>query len=126
VEFGAFVLERALGRGGMGEVFLAHRSDDPDRTRVVLKRLLPDHDQRSDFVKRLVLEAQVAAHLSHPNLIHLIEFGCVGTQHYVTMEYIHGVSLKRVLEVTFGNDAPPPPPVGLRIAAGILLGLSAM
>jgi serine/threonine protein kinase len=118
-----------IGRGGMGEVYLARRASAPEGEEpIVVKRMRPEiaQEAKAEHLKRLVFEAQVAARLSHPNLVRLLEFGKVGDCHYLAMEYVRGWTLKRLLEDVFETDLPPPTGVGLAIACGILDGLSAM
>ena len=77
--FGPFLLHRLLGRGSMGEVYLATRKNDEAAEPVILKRMRPQVARDEEYQRRLVLEAQVAARLSHSNLVELREFGkCMG------------------------------------------------
>jgi len=124
--FGAFVLHRSLGRGGMAEVFLAARDTEPGRPRFVLKRCRDDVDVDEEILARLKLEAQVAASHDHRNLVDLIEFGKVGDRPYLVMEYVQGISLDRLLAHVFDNDDPPPSSAALAIGIGLLDGLGAL
>lgn len=87
---GRFELVRRLGRGGMGEVFLAR---DGER-QVVLKRLLPHlaHDRR--LGEAFLREAGVAARLSHPNIVRVLELGEAGGGFFFTMEYVEGCDVR--------------------------------
>ncbi len=122
--FGPFELERALGRGGMGEVFLASRRRGG--TPLVLKRIRPEVAGDAQYRRRMLFEAQVASRLRHPNLVSLLEYGQVGDCPYLAMEMVEGWSLRRVLERTFAAREPPPLPVSLALAVGVLEGLGAM
>ena len=64
---GRYSLERVLGRGGMGIVYLAHEValDRP----VALKLLPPEMAAQEDVRDRFLLEARTAAKLSHPNIV---------------------------------------------------------
>lgn len=124
--FGPFDLLRLLGRGGMGEVFLARRRDQPEAGEVVLKRLRPELAETPEYKKRLLFEAQVASRLQHPNLVRFLEFGRVGQCDYLVMDHVAGFSLKRLIDRALDNDEPPPRPIALSIAEGILQGLAAM
>lgn len=124
--FGPFDLVKALGRGGMGEVFLARRRGQPELGDLVLKRLRPELAETPEFKKRLLFEAQVASRIIHPNLVRFLEFGRVGQCDYLVMEHVAGFSLKRLLDHAFEHDQPPPVPVALSVVEGILEGLSAM
>ncbi len=124
--FGPFVLTKLVGRGGMAEVFLAHRDGEPADPPVVLKRLRPEVALDPEYGKRLALEAQLASLLSHPSLVKLIEYGRVGDCHYLVMAQVRGHSLRRLLEHAMDHDRPPPLAAALGIAEAVLGGLSAM
>ena len=72
-DFGHFVLERELGHGGMGGVYLARDKmlDRPVAIKVMLKTLGAD----PTFVERFQREAQAAARLNHPNIAQIYSFG---------------------------------------------------
>ena len=87
---GAYVLERELGRGGMGSVFLGHRADGSVEHKVAVKLIRPE--QLDDHtLARFRLERQVLALLKHPNIATLLDLGELddGTP-YVVIEYIEG------------------------------------
>jgi serine/threonine-protein kinase len=87
---GAYRILRSLGRGGMGEVFLAERADDQFRQQVAIK--LVRGGSLSPLVKiRLKQERQILASLDHPNIARLYDGGSTkdGTP-YLVMEYIDG------------------------------------
>lgn len=122
--FGSFELLRLLGRGGMAEAFIAQHS--PDEHPLVLKRIRPDYAHNEEYLRRFVLEAQVASRLHHPNLASFREFGRVGRCHYLVMDMVRGHSLHRLLDVVFLQQEPPPLTVAMALSAGILDGLAAM
>src|SRR6266704_7225950 len=64
---GKYKLERLLGKGGMGQVFLAH--DLTLEREVAIKVLPPDVAQDDQVVRRFQQEAKTAAKLDHPNII---------------------------------------------------------
>jgi len=92
---GPYQLLELLGRGGMGEVYLAH---DPRLNRRVALKLLPpaiaDHGER---VRRFEQEARAASAISHPNVAHIYEIGEAQSQHYIAMEYVRGRTLRQAL-----------------------------
>lgn len=124
--FGSFELLRLLGRGGMAEAFIAEHRSGGDVAPVVLKRIRPDYAHNEEYLRRFVLEAQVASRLNHPNLARFREFGRVGRCHYLVMDMVRGRSLHRLLDVVFRQQEPPPLEVALSLSAGILDGLAAM
>jgi two-component system, LytTR family, response regulator len=90
-----------LGKGGMGEVFLAE--DTRLYRKVALKVLLPDVAQDLDKLARFVQEARAASALNHPNAAHIYEIGEADGRHFLAMEYIEGETLEKRL----AGDALP-------------------
>jgi tetratricopeptide (TPR) repeat protein len=86
-----------LGRGGMGEVYLA---DDLTLGRkVAIKFLLPDKKQDPEARRRLLREAQAAASLDHPGICAVFEMDeTPDGRIYIVMQYVEGETLARVLE----------------------------
>ncbi len=87
----SFLIERLLGRGGMGSVYLA-REPSLDRL-VAIKLLPPDRAQSSDLRERFRREARTAAQLSHPNIVPLLTFGEDHGLMYFVMAFVEGESL---------------------------------
>ena len=92
IRFGSYVLLRRIARGGMAEVFLAQQRglEGFDR-RVAVKRILPHLADSPDFVKMFLAEAKLAAQLSHPNVVHIYDFGKVENDYFIAMEYVEGI-----------------------------------
>jgi predicted Ser/Thr protein kinase len=84
-------VERLLGRGGMGAVYLACELA-LDRE-VAIKVLPPERGADEDSRARFRREARTAARLSHPNIVPLITFGEVNGLAYYVMGYVRGESL---------------------------------
>ena len=93
---GRYLFLELLGRGGMGEVYLAH---DPRLNRRVALKLLPagiaDELAR---VRRFEQEARAASAISHPNVAHIYEIGEEQGRRYIAMEYISGRTLRQALQ----------------------------
>ena len=79
-------IEKLLGRGGMGEVFLATQ-ERLDR-KVALKLLSSKLCADADFVRRFQAEARAAAALSHPNVVVVHDVGEESGRHYLSMEFM--------------------------------------
>jgi len=88
-------LLKELGKGGMGEVYLAQ--DTLLDREVVLKFMLPQYLANPELKARFLREARVAARLKHPNLITIHDFGEDQNRAYIAMEYVDGESLKDLL-----------------------------
>src|ERR1700759_1351813 len=76
----------------MAEVFLAQQRglEGFDR-RVAVKRILPHLSDTPDFIKMFLGEAKLAAQLTHPNVVHIYDFGKVDSDYFIAMEFVDGV-----------------------------------
>jgi serine/threonine protein kinase/tetratricopeptide (TPR) repeat protein len=90
-----FELLRELGRGGMGVVFEARQLSLGRRVAVKILPLASTMDPRR--LQRFKHEAQAAAQLDHPHIVHVYGVGCAGDVHYYAMQLIEGDSLAGVL-----------------------------
>ncbi len=88
---GRFVLLRKLGEGGMGTVFAAY--DEQLDRKVAVKLLHPIEKEATRLRQRMLREAQAMARVSHPNVLHVYDVGELGSQIFIAMEYIDGVTL---------------------------------
>src|SRR5690242_11801263 len=99
----------------MAEVFLAQQRglEGFDR-RVAVKRILPHLADSPDFLKMFLGEAKLAAQLSHPNIVHIYDFGKVEGDYFIAMEYVEGVHAGQLFKHG-EHDGPHPgdrlPPV---------------
>jgi Tol biopolymer transport system component/tRNA A-37 threonylcarbamoyl transferase component Bud32 len=117
-------VERRLGRGGMGEVFLAY--DDRLRRQVAIKRIRHEGPLSAAQRRRFQREAQAAARLNHPAIVQIFdlvadeagEAGEAGDA--LVMEYVEGESLAEVRA-----RGPLDPAIAVRLAREIALGLGA-
>ena len=85
---GRYTIESALGRGGVGVVYLAY---DPDLERRVAVKVLQDDDP--DHRARLLREARAMARLAHAGVVTVFDVGTVDGRDYVTMELMDGGTL---------------------------------
>jgi serine/threonine protein kinase/tetratricopeptide (TPR) repeat protein len=81
-----------LGKGGMGEVYLAE--DTELHRRIALKVLPGGFTRDSDRVRRFVQEAHAASALNHPNIITIHEIGRLDDTHFIVTEFIEGQTLR--------------------------------
>jgi len=99
-QIGRYRIDRLLGAGSMGNVYLAHDAD-LDRPVAVktLRDLALDPETREIFLSRFQNEARAAARLQHPNIVQIFDVGDdrkVGP--YLVFEYVHGHTLKQALK----------------------------
>lgn len=88
---GHYVIERAIGFGGMGEVYLA--TDTKLGRCVALKTLPPSFASDPNFLRRFSNEAQAAANLNHPNVATIYSVEDFDGLQFITMEYVDGQTL---------------------------------
>ncbi len=88
---GRYQIRSRLGKGGMGEVYLA---DDTQLGRLVAIKLLPPETTSDEHArKRLVREARALATLDHPNICSVYEVGEADCRSFIAMQYIEGETL---------------------------------
>ena len=94
-ELAGYRLERLLGRGGMGVVYLAE--DTRLGRKVALKLLAPELAEDDRFRERFLRESQLAASIDHSNVIPIYEAGEADGLLFIAMRYVEGTDLKKLL-----------------------------
>src|SRR5215212_3995049 len=94
---GEYSIQRELGRGGMGIVYLAR---DVQLDRDVAIKVLPSHLASADARERFVREARMAAGLSHPHIVPIHRVGEAGGFVFFVMSYVEGETLGERLRRT--------------------------
>jgi predicted Ser/Thr protein kinase len=109
---GRFVLAQRLGEGGMGTVYKAldlRKQEAQDRTPfVALKVLSEDFRRHPEALKSLQRETKKAQTLAHPNVITVHDFDRDGATIYMTMEYLPGQSLDKIVRAKDFKGLPKP------------------
>jgi serine/threonine-protein kinase len=106
---GDFQIERLLGRGGMGDVYLA-RQLSLGRP-VAVKVLKPAFAADPAAMARFESEAWTAARLNHPHIVHVYHLGQEGQVRFIAMEYVPGITLRMYIE----RQGPPPVGIALKL-----------
>ena len=99
---GKYLIERKLGQGGMGTVYLAKHTDL--KKMIALKVLPRDKAKNPILVRRFKAEAQAAAQLEHPNIVAVFDTGEIDGYLYIAMEYVEGIDLYE--QVKHGGPIP--------------------
>ena len=98
---GAYTIERELGEGGMGSVWLARRTDGRFEGQVAIKFLHAGLVPRAD-AERFAREGRILARLAHPHIARLVDAGLHGppgaTQPYLVLEYVDGLPIDQHCE----------------------------
>jgi serine/threonine protein kinase len=96
VFFGNYQLERELGQGGMGTVYLAR--DTGLNRKVALKILKADLSEDPMFAQKFLDEVEVTASLAHPNIIRVYTLGEQDERLYLVMEHLDQPSLEQKMD----------------------------
>jgi len=120
---GRYVIGKSFASGGVGTVHLGRLCGAGGFSRVVaIKRLFPIHAGDAEFREMLLREGRLASRIRHPNVVPTIDVVQTEKDVYIVMEYVHGVSLSRVLK---NRRAPMPVSIALGIIECVLAGLHA-
>jgi serine/threonine protein kinase len=97
-QFGPYRLVRQIAVGGMAEIHLAKtRGIAGFEKYVALKMIHPNFAEDEQFIQMLVDEAKIAVQLNHGNIAQTFDLGRVGETYYITMEYVDGADLYKLL-----------------------------
>ncbi|MGQ4596714.1 protein kinase domain-containing protein [Nocardia sp. R6R-6] len=113
--FAGFTIEKLLGQGGMGSVYLARHPRLPRQTALKLlnRELFADAEVRARFER----EADLAAQLDHPNIVAVYDRGTEDEQLWISMQYVDGVDAATV------NPRDLPPERAVQIIEGVAAAL---
>lgn len=126
MKLGSYQLLRPIGRGGMGDIWLATQVGPGGFKRpAVVKRLLETLTDEGEFLEMFLEEARLAALIHHPNVVSVFDFARDGDTYFLAMEYVHGITLRSLLKTAKQRNTLLPEPVVATIAAQALQGLAA-
>jgi len=110
--------------GGMAEIFLARGVNTAGVERyVVLKRIIRDKAHDTHFVQMFLEEAKLAAQLQHANIAQVYDIGKLGDSYFFTMEYVHGETVRGLLQRARSLRREIPLGLVLTVIAGSAAGL---
>lgn len=122
--FSRYELQERIGIGGMAEVFRARAWDASGSARdVVVKKILPHHDEEAEFRSMFMDEARIAANLDHPNVVRVLDLGRLDGDLFLAMEYVEGSDLLRLATWLEGANRRMEIGTALHIAMRILAAL---
>jgi serine/threonine-protein kinase len=122
--FGKYRLLRTIASGGMGAVVEAvYCPEGGFERKVAVKRIHPHLAAHQPFVDAFRAEAELCAHLSHPNVVHVFDFGRVGETYFLAMEYVEGTTLSALLTAACETRVQIPVDVAGHVAKKLLSGL---
>jgi hypothetical protein len=117
--FGSYVLERRLGAGGMGVVYVGRHLQSGEH--FALKLMRDSLGASPALLRRFAIEAEAAARLNHPHIVRIHEVGEFQGQPFVSMDLIRGESLDaRLARGDFGLDADDAPARQIAMARLVL------
>ncbi len=115
--FGNYELERALGQGGMGTVYLAR--DTGLNRKVALKILKTDLGDDPSFSRKFLEEVEVTAALAHPNIIRVYTLGEQDGRLYLVMEHLDQPSLEQRMDASGRVSERDVLEIGIGIASAL-------
>ncbi len=120
-----YELHAEIARGGMATVHLGCLRGAGGWSRIVaIKRLHPQFARDVTFRTMLEDEARLSARVRHPNVVQTLDVVAHQDELWLVLEYVHGVSLARLLDAALRAGEAVPPPVAVSIACGMLEGLA--
>ena len=102
--FAGYVIERLLGTGGMGEVYLAQHPRLPRHDALKILSLAATADE--EFRARFAREAELAATLWHPHIVGVLDRGEFNGRLWISMEYVDGTDAGRLVQERYPRGMP--------------------
>ncbi len=123
-QFGPYQLVKQIAVGGMAEIHLAKTKGIAGFEKFcALKMIHPNFAQDEQFIEMLIDEAKIAVQLQHVNIAQTFDLGRVGDTYYITMEFVDGADLYKILRRGSEQDVDMPVDVAAFIAKEMATGL---
>ncbi len=123
-QFGPYRLVQQIAVGGMAEIHLAKTSGIAGFEKyVALKMIHPNFSQDEQFIQMLIDEAKITVQLQHVNIAQTFDLGRVGDTYYITMEYVDGADLYKLLRRASERGVPTPVNVAAYVGKEMATGL---
>ncbi|MFP4474616.1 MAG: protein kinase domain-containing protein [Desulfatibacillaceae bacterium] len=99
VRFGKYLLLDKIAAGGMAELFRAKMVGDEGFEKLIaIKKILPHLVAEKALIQAFIDEARLAAHLQHQNIVRTYDFGRMGNDFFIAMEFLFGKNLRVIAE----------------------------
>jgi hypothetical protein len=102
--FAGYVIQRRIGTGGMGEVYLAQHPRLPRQDALKILSLASTKDE--EFRARFVREAELAATLWHPHIVGVLDRGEFNGRLWISMDYVDGTDAGRLIRERYPDGMP--------------------
>jgi serine/threonine protein kinase len=123
-QFGPYQLVKQIAVGGMAEIHLAKTKGIAGFEKFcALKMIHPNFAQDEQFIEMLIDEAKIAVQLQHVNIAQTFDLGRVGDTYYITMEFVDGADLYKILRRGSEHDVEFPVDVAAYVAKEMATGL---
>ncbi len=123
---GRYTVHGAIASGGMAAVYLGRMHGAAGfAITVAIKRLLPELTAVRRFVDMFLDEARLSARVRHPNVVPVLDLVIEGSELFLVMEYVHGVTLAELNLLARSQQQKMPPRVATSVVCDVLEGLHA-
>lgn len=112
-----YEVQEKIGTGGMSDVYKA--KDQKLNRFVAVKILKQEFSENRNFVSKFRVEAQAAAGLMHPNIVNVYDVGEENSIHYIVMELVEGITLKKYIEKKVRLSTKEAISIAIQVAMGI-------
>jgi len=125
-QLGRYTLHAELAAGGMAAVYLARQTGAVGFGKTVaIKRLHPHLARDQYFVTMFLDEARLAARITHPNVVPILDVVSTDSELFLVLEYVRGETLAGLLRAARKANVKVPIPIAASIVTGLLAGLHA-
>lgn len=112
-----YEIQDKIGTGGMSDVYKAR--DEKLGRPVAVKVLKQEFSENANFVSKFRTEAQAAAGMMHPNIVNVYDVGEEGGIHYIVMELVEGITLKKYIEKKSRLSVKEAVSIAIQVCMGI-------
>ncbi len=122
---GKYILQQRIAVGGMGEIYYGKMAGVEGFEReVAIKKMLPHLSEDRAFVEMMIKEAKLTVLLHHPNIVQVYDLSREGNEYYIAMEYVPGVTIGHLLELSHRANRHLPYQVAVHLCMQVLRGLA--